>query len=38
MLTRHDRWMTVGIVFLVTCGGVMFVLFKAAQIAHVSFD
>jgi hypothetical protein len=38
MFTRRDRWQTAGIVFLVTCGGIMFVLFRAAQIAHVSFD
>lgn len=38
MLTRRERWQTAGIVFLVTCGGVLFVLVRAAQIAHVSFD
>lgn len=36
-MTKRDRIQMAGIVFLVACGGVLIVLVRAAQIAHVQF-
>lgn len=38
LMPKRDRIQTAAVVFLVTCALGLFILFRAAQIAHVSFD
>lgn len=37
IMPKRDRWQTAGIVFLVVCALLIFILIRAAQIAHVQF-